>query len=284
MTTAVPTTGAVWPALGTTAHVVVADSTVLAEAEALVRRQLAELDETCSRFRDSELTRLRPGRQRVGPLLADVLRAALDVAVATDGLVDPTLGRAMDAAGYDRTFGDLPEDGPTAGSGSQGRWRDVHLYGDVLDLPDVRLDLGATAKAWAADRAVIDITDRWGTDVLVSLGGDVACTGTWPVLVGDPGQPTEVVEVTGGLATSSTGVRRWRRGGRAVSHVVDPRTGRPVADHWRTVTVSAATCLEANAASTAAAVLGPHAVGWLRDLPARLVPWHGPVVRTGGWP
>lgn len=277
-------TGARWSALGTTAYVVVRDPRALIEAVALVRRQLDELEAACSRFRDSELTRLRPGRQRVGPVLAAALAAALDMAAATDGLVDPTLGRAMCAAGYDRTLAAVPRDGPAALPGPPGCWRDVHLDGDVLDLPDVLLDLGATAKAWAADRAASDVTARLRTEILVSLGGDVACTGRWPVRVGDPDQSSEVVEVAGGLATSSTGVRRWRRGGRDVSHLLDPRTGAPVAPHWRTVTVAAATCLEANAASTAAVVLGREAPRWLGDLPARLVADDGCTTYTRTWP
>lgn len=272
-----------WRALGVDVELVVREPRTLPTATALVRQQLAELDAVASRFRDSELTRLRPGRQTVSPLLAELLRAALDAAEATDGLVDPTVGAAVVAAGYDRTFVDLPADGPAVGPGETGRWREVHLDGDVLHLPAISLDLGATAKAWAADRAATSVAERTGSEVVVSLGGDVAAVGSWPVRVGDPGGPSEVVEVVGGLATSSTGRRRWRRGGVEQHHLVDPRTGRPAAEHWRTVAVAARTCVEANTASTAAVVLGAAGTGWLGDLPARLVRRDGLVVRTGGW-
>ena len=268
-----------WRALGVDCEVVVRDATQLRAAEAVVRDQLDELDATASRFRDSELTRLRPGRQRVGTLLAQLVRVALDAAGATDGLVDPTLGRAVRAAGYDRTFADVAADGPAVAPGPTGRWRDVRLDGDLLDLPDVELDLGATAKAWAADRAARAI----GAECVVSLGGDVAAVGRWPIAVGDPGDRTEVVEVEGGLATSSTVRRSWRRGGVGQHHVVDPRTGRPAEPRWRTVSVAARSCVEANTASTAAVVLGDDAPGWLADVPARLVGRDGLVVRTGGW-
>jgi len=81
-------------------------------------------------------------------------------------------------------------------------------------------------------------------------------------------------------------VRTWRRGGRALHHIVDPVTGEPAAPVWRTVTVAAATCVDANTAGTAAVVLGERAVPWLRStgLPARLVALDGTVVRVGGWP
>jgi thiamine biosynthesis lipoprotein len=277
-------TGTCWAALGTTAHVV-AEERVLPAAAVVVRRQLDEVDAACSRFRDSELSRLRPGRQRVSSLLAEVLTAALDAAHATDGLVDPTLGRAMHAAGYDRTLAELPADGPRVAAGPAGRWQEVHLDGDVLELPDVALDLGATAKAWAADRAAQTVADRFGCEVLVNLGGDLATAGgTWPVLVGDAGGPQETVEVTGALATSSTTLRTWRRGGLRQHHVIDPRTGRPADPVWQTVTASAATCLQANTAATAAIVLGREAVAWLANVPARLVDATGHPTYLGGWP
>jgi thiamine biosynthesis lipoprotein len=90
----------------------------------------------------------------------------------------------------------------------------------------------------------------------------------------------------GGLATSSTTVRRWTRGDVRVHHVVDPMTGRPAEEVWRTVSVSAARCVDANTATTASIVLGERAVAWLRalGLPARLVRTDGRVIRLGGWP
>jgi thiamine biosynthesis lipoprotein len=90
----------------------------------------------------------------------------------------------------------------------------------------------------------------------------------------------------GGLATSSTAVRRWRRGGTSYHHLLDPRTGRPAEPVWRTVTVTAASCVDANTASTAAIVRGRRAPGWLDalGLPARLVDASGAVRRVAGWP
>ena len=90
----------------------------------------------------------------------------------------------------------------------------------------------------------------------------------------------------GGLATSGTTVRRWRAGAVELHHIVDPRTGRPAVTPWRTVTVAARTCVDANVASTAAIVLGEEALGWLeaRSVAARLVGGSGEVVRLGAWP
>jgi thiamine biosynthesis lipoprotein len=90
----------------------------------------------------------------------------------------------------------------------------------------------------------------------------------------------------GGLATSTTTLRRWQRGGQSMHHIVDPRTGAPAAGPWRTATVAAADTLHANAASTAAIVLGADAVGWLDEhgYSARLVGRDGSEHTTGGWP
>ena len=102
-----------------------------------------------------------------------------------------------------------------------------------------------------------------------------------------PEGPATVVAITsGGLATSSTTARRWRRGGNVLHHILDPRTGLPPAPVWRTISVTAATCADANAASTAAIIRGAQAPGWLAatGLPARLVGVSGRVETVAGWP
>jgi thiamine biosynthesis lipoprotein len=161
----------------------------------------------------------------------------------------------------------------------------------------IELDLGATAKALAADRAAAVAHELTGTGVLVSLGGDVSVAGPtpeagWPVRVADDhaaplveGGPVFAV-AAGGLATSGTTVRRWKAGNVTLHHIIDPRTGRPADTPWRTVTVAAGTCVKANVASTAAIVLGAEAPSWLvaRGLPARLVAADGAVSTVAAWP
>jgi thiamine biosynthesis lipoprotein len=283
-------------ALGTEVHLLVTDPETLPEAEHLLLDLLAAVDLAASRFRqDSELVRLRGGRTALSPLLTELVRAALWAAEETQGLVDPTLGRQLCEAGYDLSFELLPADGPTSTRTLRpGRWRELELDGDLLDLPEgVLLDLGATAKAWAADAAAARIA-ALGTGVLVNLGGDLAVEGTvpdggWPVAVRQASGSSEdhTVAVTcGGVATSSTTARVWRRGGLPVHHVLDPRTGAVASSDWSSVTVAAGTCLEANALSTAGIVLGAAAPGWLveRGVPALLQSRGGPLVRLGGWP
>ena len=91
---------------------------------------------------------------------------------------------------------------------------------------------------------------------------------------------------SGGLASSGVGVRQWRLGVHRVHHILDPATGLSATPCWSTVSVAAASCVQANAASTAAIVLGERAVDWLEGLglPARLVRLDGTAVRTRGWP
>ena len=292
-------------ALGTGVVLAVTEPASLAPAGRVLRAELARLDQACSRFRaDSELVALNASRGRpveVSPTLAAALAVALHVAAETNGVVDPTVGRAVRLLGYDRDFASLPADGPaypvvTTVPG----WRAVRFDAEhrTVSVPrGVELDLGATAKAWCADQAARACADATGTGVLVSLGGDTAVAGAapdggWLVRVcdryDDPpevGGPVVAIE-TGGLATSSTTRRRWRRGGRELHHVLDPATGQSADSCWRTVSVAAATCVAANAASTAAIVLGPLAPEWLdaRQLPARLVAHDGAVTTTCGWP
>lgn len=295
------------PALGTTAKVAVADPEALAQARALLECELDAIDLACSRFRtDSELVyvnRASGTEVEVSKLLLEALLVALRAAEASGGLVDPTVGRTLRLSGYDRPM--------TVVRGRDGRlfrpsfspapgWRTIELSesrSTVRTPRGVELDLGATAKALAADRAARAASDATGTGVLVSLGGDIAVAGEpppegWSVRIADdhaapldgPGPAVSIL--SGGLASSGTSVRRWATAVGELHHIIDPRTGRPAASPWRTVTVAAASCVDANTASTAAVVLGDEAPAWLheRQLPARLVRLDGSVALVGAWP
>jgi thiamine biosynthesis lipoprotein len=299
-----------WAVWGTTARVVVTDPGVADEAEALVRDRLEAVEDACSRFReDSELAvaqrRLarRPGQPVVvSPMLAQLIRAGLRAAERTDGDVDPTLADDLAALGYDRDYAEIELRTTTAKVRTtlthriRHRWTDIRLDGPPASArlsmpPRVHLDLGASAKACAADLCAQFIHERLGTTVLVALGGDIATAGRgrdWQILVQDGRlePPSRVRMTDGAMATSSTLSRRWRDGTRAVHHILDPSTGLPAAPVWRTVSVAAPSCAEANALSTAAIVRGAAAVSRLRATghAARLVGTDGTVIKLGGWP
>jgi FAD:protein FMN transferase len=294
---------------GTEAVLLLTDPAAMGQARVIADRVLADVDLACSRFRpDSELVRLNAAAGKplaISATFADLLAAALRAARLTGGDVDPTCARALTGLGYDRDFADVKaagDAGPrlTGSVGPLPGWRSVHLDRATrrawLDH-GAQIDLGATAKAWAADRCAEQIADSLHCGVLVSLGGDVAVAGPpppdhWSIRVSNdhaapesaPGQTVTIS--SGGLATSSTTVRTWIVGGRRVHHIIDPATGEPARSCWRTVSVAAGTCLDANIASTAAIIRGVAAVGWLHDLglPARLVRDDGTVDTTAGWP
>ena len=292
-----------WPVWTTTARLVVTDESALVEAAALVFEQLARVDAAANRFlAGSEVSRLARGTgapQAVSPLLAELVGIALAAAAATGGAVDPTLGGPLrdlgcpDWAVPEPAGPDRPRPRPSVRRRTS--WTDVRLDGLMLTLPaGTLLDLGATAKAHAADRCAVAIADRFGCGALVSLGGDLRAAGPppeggWQVLVQDgPDEPASHVRLAAAaaVATSSTLHRTWRQGGRVRHHVLDPATCRPAAPVWRTASVAADTCVRANTWSTAALVRGHAAERDLRraGVAARLVAADGAVVRLGGWP
>ena len=294
-------------ALGGLLRVVVTRPLRLSAAKAAVDRSLEEMDAAASRFRaDSELSRINasPEREvRVTALLGRAISEALRGARLTRGAVDPTVGMALRLSGYDTDFAAMAADrGPIALVAERiPGWRAVRYHDQTrtLWLPrGVELDLGSTAKALAADMAAAAALKAAGEGgVLVSLGGDIAVAGEappggWPIQVSEDSGASisddeETISINaGGVATSSTSVRRWTRGGVVLHHIIDPATGLPTAGPWRTATAVAGSCVDANIASTAAIVMGEVAAAWLGEhmLPARLVGRDGAIVRTSRWP
>jgi FAD:protein FMN transferase len=241
---------------------VIAGGAAVAHAAA-IEALFAERERVFSRFRPhSELALVNSTRLSlvvVSPLFARTLRAALDAAATTDGLVDPTLGAALEAAGYDRDFARVVPDASPAGPAAPGSRRSVRVLGRVVARPPrVRLDLNGVVKALAVDDALA-LFDGPG---FVSAGGDVAVRGG--AVVGLPRGGSVHVE-DGGVATSGTTHRRWLRGGAVQHHLIDARTGRPAHSRWTEVTVVAVTCLDADVAAKAAFLLSDDGPGWLDE-------------------
>jgi len=250
-----------------------------AEIERLFRAR----DRQFSRFRpDSELSRVNGASQEVvvvSKSFAQMVERALKAARATGGLVDPTLGTAIRLAGYDRDFDELRPRGEPARSGPVGRWRAVRVTGRLLVRPiGVELDLNGVVKGQTVDEAL----DLLSGEGFVSAGGDYAGRGAFDVALPRGGS----VRVTrGGLATSGTTTRRWLRADSWKHHLIDPSTGEPSESPWMEVTVSAATCLQADIAAKAAFLLGEAGPEWLdeRQLPGRFLHEDGGELVNASW-
>ncbi len=306
-------------ALGTGVELVLTDAAVLARARELLLDELDAVDRLASRFRhDSELATLNRNAGTpvdVSPAMASLLKVALRAAVLSGGRVDPTVGAAVVATGYDMDFAELarragrgvgaaPASGevatdrhdPTAFPVPGYRVIDFDEEWSQVTVPSgVLLDLDATAKSAAADRIAGVIAGRLGCGTMLSIGGDVAVAGTAPAggfrvgvadVSGGDNPDTVVAIESGGLATSGTAARAWVRDGSPFHHLIDPRTGRPARTPWRTASVAAGTCVDANTAATAAVLIGGGAEGWLARLrlPGRLVATDGSVTTVAGWP
>jgi thiamine biosynthesis lipoprotein len=239
----------------------------LADAEAEFRR----LERLLTRFDpDSELSRLNAaGLLDAGPELCEVVTLALEGRRETNGRFDPTVHDAVVTAGYDRTFDELPEDGPAPLTGSPCGGA-VRVSGSLIELGEgVRIDLGGIGKGFAAERAATILMAAG--PCLVNAGGDIAARGSWTVGVDD--------ELTleldgGGLATSGRDRRTWRRGGREIHHLIDPATGEPAASDLLRATVVHRDALQAEIWAKALFLAGSQAAAAEADerkLPCVLV-------------
>jgi FAD:protein FMN transferase len=240
------------------------------EELARIQALFQERDRVFSRFRqESELRRVNAARgaTAVSPLFARMLEHALWASEITEGLVDPTLGAAIEAAGYDRDFPDLALTSSSAAPAAPARPAGVTLLGRMVALRGgVRLDLNGVVKSIAVDEALNLISGEG----FVSAGGDLATRGEVDVALPDG---AAVRLVSGGLATSGKTKRRWLRGGEEQHHLIDPATGRPSKSPWDEVTVCGTSCFVADVAAKAAFLLGEDGPGWLdeRGLPGRFL-------------
>ena len=274
-----------FPAMGTGFELLLDASEGRAARRALgaARVEVERLERLLSRFRpESELSRLnRLRRAPIGADLARVLRLALDLRRRTGGRFDPTVGRAVKAAGYDRTFASIavaPERHLAPAGGTV-------VLGDGWAALDegVEIDLGGIAKGDAADRAAAVLGPAG--PCLVNAGGDLAAGGPareWPVGL-ECGVTLALPR--GGLATSGVDRRRWRRGEGEAHHVMDPRLGAPSPTDLLRVTAVATNGAEADALATALLVAGAERAQTLCAewrVPAVLVRADGEVTMAGG--
>jgi FAD:protein FMN transferase len=294
---------------GTTGVLGVTDAAALEPARRRLDALLAEIEEAASRFRpNTEILRLNEaagtGAFRVSATLLDLICVALEWSSATDGACDPTVADSLIALGYDRDFDHLSARGPELPPGTVHpapgtKSIEVDREASTVSLPHgVHLDLGATAKARAADRGAEVLAHEFQTGALVDLGGDLRVAGPapengWQIGIVTSARTHELDDVqevvsirSGAVASSSTAVRRWQRGDAVLHHIVDPATGSSASTTFSLVTVVAPTCTEANALATAGVVWGEDALFELpqRAIAARLVRSSGEVERLGAWP
>jgi len=284
-----------------------AEGDMARQALAKVPGWFATWEQRLSRFRpDSELMMLnaRAGRQTpVSPVLWSAIRAALVAARLSGGLVVPTLLSALVAAGYDRSFEQIGRRAGTEASDHQqvacepptGDWRAIRLdrrRRAVTLPPGGLLDLGGSAKGWAAERAARRLS-VYGP-ALVDAGGDIAISGLradgspWPIGVANPALPDDDLAQLWlprcGVATSGRDQRRWRRADGWQHHILDPRTGQPADSDVLSATVVAPDAVEAESAAKTAVILGSAAARcWLEARPhlaGLLVLEQGDIVMT----
>lgn len=245
-----------------------------------------QVESAASRFRpESELSAInRDGGSAtsLSSILADVMRAADRARRISDGLVDVGVGGAVRAWGYERTFAEVSDLGGAPQPVAAGDWG---IHGRVLTRsPGTQIDLGGVAKGWTCDRAV-----ETGLANVVSAGGDLRSIDpdtTVSVTDEDDEVVMKVHVGRGALATSSVAKRRWRVAGTEVSHIIDPRTMRPVVTPVVSATVLAATAVYAETGAKAVLLLGEDGLAWASRQPwisAALVVWRdGSVYGTPG--
>ena len=270
-------------AMGTTIELIL-DAEDAGGAFAAAEAEFERLEHVMSRFRpDSELSQLNAaGSLDASVDLVEVVRLAMDARDRSDGRFDATTHEAVVAAGYDRTFDRVAPEGPAEDEPNAACGGRVEIDGARISLsPGVRLDLGGIGKGFAAERAATMLAVAG--PCLVSAGGDIAirgvpAEGAWPIAVCDD---LTLGLQRGGVATSGTEHRRWRRGGVERHHLIDPATGRPAVSDIVQVTAIGADAVDAEVLATSL-FLGGSEEAAAADLPAVVLTSDGRRLVTGG--
>jgi FAD:protein FMN transferase len=257
-----------------------------------------EWEQILSRFRaDSDLNRLNDSFGMPVPVpstLWEVVKLSLETAHWTGGLVIPTVLNSMIKAGYSQSFEytqsinfalqpavniQLLERVTAGGVDMLASWHEIELdeVNQTITLPPgLKMDLGGIGKGWAAQQAMLRLSD-FGP-VLIDASGDIAVSGSrsdgtpWPIGVADPLQMQEDLDLLAlencGVATSGIDYRRWQKNGVWKHHIIDPRTGDSAITDVMSATIIAPDSVQAEAAAKVVLILGSQAgVDWLEDHP-----------------
>lgn len=243
-----------------------------------VKLLFAQAEDCLSRFQpESELSRLNKVGyvEQASPLLYATIAQALEMAAMTKGIFDPTVLKALEAAGYNCSFELIGQNQLSFTSQfvlpSFMRYQKVRLETQrrIITLPpDTQIDLGGIGKGLTVDNAVRLLKQSGFSDFMLSAGGDLYVNGRepgnsrgWKVAVLNPvtfeGNLTELVLSNRAVATSAVTKRRWLAGNQVRNHLIDPRTGQSVANGLASVTVVAPSAQLADIIAKTALILGP---------------------------
>lgn len=270
--------------MGTTYSIKIAgtaDSGKRADVHAEIERRLVEINALMSTYDpNSELSRFNAPRPDaefpVSGETAFVVKAALRVAEGTEGAFDPTVGALVDLWGFgpQAVPEKIPSDAEIASARAGVGWRRIEVLENPWRLrrssPLSRLDLSAIAKGYGVDSVAALLSQRGYENYMVEIGGEVFARGRnsrgepWSLGIETPRDGAAVgeslsamVRVDGKGLASSGGYRNFYfRDGKRFSHFIDPRTGRPITHKLAAVSVTAPSCMDADAAATAVMVLG----------------------------
>ena len=255
-----------------------ADENLARELLAIAHGEALRIEHKFSRYRDDSVTGRLHAAHGAPTSVDDETALLLDFAAhchaLSGGLFDITCGVLRAAWRFDGSDR-LPDPAMVAALRERVGWLRVQWQRPWLTLPaGMEIDLGGIGKEYAVDRVLALLRARTPLPLLVNFGGDLAVSGPrgdgrrWQVGIERPDLPAQAAGLlqieTGGLATSGDARRFLLKDGVRYGHVLDPRSGWPVRDAPRSVTVAAPTCTEAGVLATLALLQGAGAEAWLQ--------------------
>lgn len=277
-----------FPALGTQCEVQYAAPSGDSQAQTFERAVVgwvAAFEARYSRFRpDSLLSKINAAAGQswveIDAEMEAMFKLCDTLHFMTQGVLDPTTLPLIRLWNYKAESPRIPTDAEINSALALVGWKKVQRSPSrvFLPTPGMALDFGGFGKEYAVDVAAQIAVDHGIPSALVDFGHDLRAIGAppdrpaWHIGLEDPLRPGETagsMAIIGkGVASSGDYIRRFVIGGRRYGHILDPRTGRPVAHGCLQATVVTGTCLQAGILSTAAFVLGiPRGIEFIQSFP-----------------
>lgn len=227
-----------------------------------IKAALEHIEQTASNWRENSTVSVfnhsTSHAPTVSPELASLARVSQRISQESEGALDITIAPLVRLWGFGPgpRRDTAPKDAEIEALRSRMGWNKLTVAEDSLtkQIPDLEIDVSSVTEGWTADHISKLLKSKGLREYLVEISGEMRVAGQWNIAIEHPARVCALSNES--LATSGTYRQNWKAEGKTFSHLIDPRTGKPVTHDTVSVSVRHSDCVYADGWSTALNVLG----------------------------